>query len=149
MVPEVHGSGRSRGARWGRAEMYEVWACVEDRMAKSKIDVMYNSNSSVGGRRMKTIFSILAVCMLFVLLLQVGPSLAQGPDHRPEPWELTATAEAGGSAPHQPVRPTRVQPTATVQPYPIETPDPYPMPEQSGGFVEWLRRLFEGEWRVE
>jgi hypothetical protein len=95
---------------------------------------------------MKTIFAILALIVLLGLLFQIGPVQAQGPDHRPDAGEQTATAEAGGGAPRHPARPTQVQATATVQPYPIETPDPYPMPENSGGFFEWLRRLL---WKVE
>ena len=98
---------------------------------------------------MKTLLAILAFCVLFGMLLQVGPVLADGPDHRPDAGEQTATAEAGGGASRHPARPTQIHATATVQPYPIGTPDPYPMPEQSGGFIEWLRRLFGGEWRVE
>lgn len=95
---------------------------------------------------MKTLTAFLAMGVLFVLLLQVAPVLADDgpPDHRPEVWELTATAVAGG----EPARPPRATATATatVQPYPIETPDPYPGSEAEGGFLEWLRRLL---WKVE
>lgn len=95
---------------------------------------------------MKTLIVILGVCVLLGMLLQVGPSLAQGPDHRPEAWEQTATAAAGGGETQEPARPPRATATATMQPYPMETPDPYPMAEKSGGLFEWLRRLL---WKVE
>lgn len=110
---------------------------------------------------MKTIFAILAFCVVVFLLLQVGPVLADGPDHRPDAGEQTATwtvvprptsTSTPSEQPGHPARPHRATATATeiVYPYPpVETEAPYPMPEQSGGFIEWLRRLFGGEWRVE
>ena len=95
-------------------------------------------------KSMKTLFALLAI----VVLLQVVPALADGPDHRPEAWELTATAEAGGGETQEATRPPRATATATVMPYPMETPDPYPMPmvEKPVWLIEWLRRLW---WRVE
>lgn len=94
---------------------------------------------------MKQFTKFLFVLLAIVLLLQVIPATADGPDHRPETWELTATADAGV---HHPARPSQPQPTATAipQPYPIETPDPYPMPDAATGFIEWLRNLI---WKAE
>jgi len=95
---------------------------------------------------MKKITKCLFVLLAIVLLVQVIPAMADGPDHRPDAWEQTATAEAGGGKTREPERTPRPTATATVEPYPIETPDPYPMPEATPGFFEWLRSLL---WTME
>lgn len=97
---------------------------------------------------MKKITKCLFVLLAIVLLLQVIPAMADGPDHRPDAWEQTATAEAARMQIRQPERTAAPRATATAipQPYPIETPDPYPIQDAAPGFFEWLRNLL---WKVE
>jgi len=97
---------------------------------------------------MKKITKCLFVLLAIALLVQVIPAMADGPDHRPDTWEIRATAEAAKREIRQPERSAAPRATATAitQPYPIETPAPYPMPEQSNNIFEWLRKLL---WKVE
>jgi hypothetical protein len=94
---------------------------------------------------MKPLFALVAI----VMLLLTVPALAQGPDHRPDAWEQTATAAAGGGETQEAAQPPRATVTATRQPYPGPTeavPYPYPEPEETVSFFDWLRGLL---WKVE
>lgn len=77
---------------------------------------------------------LLLIILFAILLVQVIPAMADGPDHRPELWEVAAT----GQPTHPVLRPTM---TAVPYPYPAPDPAPYPYPAPAKSGVSWIGRL--------